>query len=183
MGKRQAGPRFVLAFLSCFALAVTWAICVNADSQPTDALSADHDIVAIHMVSSTNGWALSRVYDTRVLSVLTTSDGGQTWGDVTPPQLSAPQLGKHMAALQNPNSWCVAPFTAADCIGAALDQSQQANQIDVATTHDCGHTWTSLVLSMSVTTRGGSLWCKFDDLQHGLILVESPPAMGLTKKE
>ena len=80
----KVGSRLLLAFL-CVALDTG---CLTATfpgpaATPTIAPAARRSIAEIRMIDATNGWAWSNGVEGQYL-LLRTTDGGQTWRDVTP---------------------------------------------------------------------------------------------------
>src|SRR6184192_2845342 len=73
--------RLVLPFLSV-ALA-TGCLTAAPAATPTLASDAERSIAEIRMLDATNGWAWSNGVEGRYW-LLRTTDGGQTWSDVTP---------------------------------------------------------------------------------------------------
>jgi photosystem II stability/assembly factor-like uncharacterized protein len=123
----------------------------------------------IHMVSLTNGWAISTASTEPNTHILHTTDGGLTWKDFTPPEpLDANGSKQAIAYFADDNNlW----------VSYAMVQSTLINNPNMTTvvwaSHDGGKTWIASAPLQTVSgpeffTPGNIV---FADLQHGWLLV------------
>lgn len=111
-------------------------------------------LVNIHMSTVQNGWALSQP-DSSGPRLLTTSDGGQTWNDVTPAGVSS--QAELLADFQSPNLGWVAAL-------------RPDVSVTVYRTANGGKTWSNGV-TFPVKYGDGNGRLQFADPQHGWIEV------------
>jgi photosystem II stability/assembly factor-like uncharacterized protein len=99
----------------------------------------------ISMHSENRGWAISGA------DILTTTDGGQTWGEVTPPEdLSSPADATAYGAFLDANTaWII-----------FAENNQIVPEASVWHTSDAGHTWTRGAALLH-QVYGDRLWAEF----------------------
>lgn len=123
--------------------------------------AVSRQLFSICMVDAEAGWALTGT------SVLRTTDGGETWADVTPET----EAGATIAAesfLDAGKAW----FTIA---------RENASTLVVFRTANGGESWRRNVIKMSYTPLGALL--NFIDTNHGWLLVHHGVAMGSEEVE
>jgi photosystem II stability/assembly factor-like uncharacterized protein len=130
--------------------------------------------VSLQMVSPTSGWALRWATDPAdpsgapVLAPSRTSDGGRTWGDVTPPQahplLSPLDTYGTLYALDEKDAW----------FAVSLTRSGRQPHTTVFSTVDGGRNWASA----SFASLGTPRFLDFVDARHGWLLTDLGAEMG-----
>jgi len=113
-------------------------ISLSLDSQP---LVTPEAISSIHMLDANNGWIITDH------AILRTRDGGTTWHNVTPSNVSALGFGIGFSFLDSNRGWII-----------VSDQSDPINQGVMYHTVDGGLSWTAVA-----TPFGGALLKFFDD--------------------
>jgi photosystem II stability/assembly factor-like uncharacterized protein len=133
----------------------------NTSHQP--AASAHHhagdsiQLDEIHMFDSQNGWAVSRA------DVLVTTDGAQTWHEVTP--LESAPVGSHVQAqgafLDRLNAWII----------FSIDDQIPTDAVVWHTT-DAGHTWTASA-PLEHQAYGDKVWAELSalDATHAWLMM------------
>jgi photosystem II stability/assembly factor-like uncharacterized protein len=110
------------------------------------------------LLSATEGWVLTGG------SLLWTSDGGDSWREITPPEASeAPYLDSYF--LDANLGWVA--------VSAATEGDQDATLIRVLHTQDAGTTWTGseFVATRPLGAVGGPRNLEFVDPQHGWLTI------------
>src|SRR6266498_4653700 len=148
--------RWLLAFL-CVALATD---CLTATlpapaATPTIASDAARSIAEIHMIDATNGWAWSNGVEGQY-SLLRTTDGGQTWSDVTPRTFPYSEYGGWF--LDSQTAWV-----------STLDRKTYAGGL--LRTTDGGKSWSVLVKEGAAPFKcltGETSSCEFVSANHAV---------------
>jgi photosystem II stability/assembly factor-like uncharacterized protein len=130
-------------------------------------LTGPVNLVAIHMISATTGWAegfepFTTAYPAVTRLILRTTDGGQNWRNVTPQGLSPQVQG-------------VAPTEYLDQNKAWVMGLATPGQIRVMRTIDGGTSWKETILRDSSVqyqlSNTGSAQLRFVDADHGWLFV------------
>ncbi|MGD0708353.1 MAG: hypothetical protein ABSA51_07860 [Anaerolineaceae bacterium] len=125
-------------------------------------------ITDIHMVTTTNGWAIGTAPSDQTVHILRTADGGNTWKDVTPPEGVVTGFSQVPATffMDDTKAW-VAYSQSTDSNGALLGPAH------VWYSQDSGATWIS---SQALPVNGETEFFSpgefaFSDAQHGWLMV------------
>lgn len=159
--QRRVRPRHLsmLAAAVCAALLVGSLILVlhlarqNSTGVPGSSSDQPKDVISLHMIDATNGWALT------ANAVLRTTDGGSHWTNITPPHTSFSQGS-------------VADFQSASLAWVTTGQTNAATVLILRTT-DGGQTWQQSMVQASFVRQ-----MTFIDAQHGWILSGKENAAG-----
>jgi photosystem II stability/assembly factor-like uncharacterized protein len=106
-------------------------------------------IITLHMFNELNGWAVTDV------AIARTNDGGLTWYNVSPPDMTETGYSVGTFFLDNDHAWVQKP-----------DPEQYPNSGTLYRTTDGGRTWENFVVPYS----GGDL--SFVDSENGWVLAD-----------
>lgn len=133
---------------------------INSNHAPSQPSKTD----SLHMVSSKTGWDFAEVPGDTFGVVLRTVDGGQTWNDVTPPQLMNKQSTFAGGLSLNANdAWFVS------------GPSMTRGDASVFRTSDGGKTWSKVKLARNYEMT----WISFVSPRTGWILASRGAALGM----
>jgi photosystem II stability/assembly factor-like uncharacterized protein len=154
----KAESRLLLALLSVALVSGSLAAVLPVSAPavtPTIASDAERSIAEIRMLDATNGWAWSNGVEGQYL-LLRTTDGGQTWNDVTPRAFPFSEFGGWFLDAQT--AWV-----------STLDRKTYSGGL--LRTTDGGKSWTVLVKEGAapfkcLTAEGSS--CEFLNANHAV---------------